>query len=399
MTRTLTLLALAGALVALSGCPTPTADLIEGIQMEGATCAAGTTMPIEVLLNADAVDAEINWSVDGAYLSELHAAAVTFIALDEPGVATVTVEVITSAGVDTETAEVTVVGFGLESQVADLDLLLPTEDIPFNSVSFASPDVGWVVAGGEGYYDKPIIINYRDGTWTDQTQGAQGHMHAAWANSEDDFFATGGAGLTFHWDGDSWTEFFIPGGCVHGLSFLNPEDGWVTPAEGQPFMRRHTVGEAWDWESYTAPASYGMSGVSTVSDDFGFAVGNQGRVFEFDGDEWFDVDSSTDEDLHGIAMLSDIKGWAVGNRGTIVFWDGTSWEQVETPTDNDLYGIQVLNSQSVWAVGEGGTILFFGGDEWVELPSPTDATLKGLFLFDGASGWIVGQEGTVIELG
>ncbi len=399
MTRFVILLAVAGVSLSLVGCPAGEIELIESIQLEHTSCAAGASMAVEVLLNADATDATIEWDVEGAWLSAIDVAAPRFVAWDEPGLATLSVTVTTGDGYDTATAEVTVVGWTVEPQVADLELLLPTEDIPFNSVSFANRDVGWVVAGGEGYYDRPIILGYEDGTWTNQTTGEYGHLHAAWANDVDDFYGTGGGGRTFHWDGDDWTEFFIPGGCVHGLSFLNPEDGWVTPAEGQPFMRRYAGPDPWDWESYTAPSSYGMSGVSTISEDFGFAVGNMGRVFEFDGEEWVDVDSDTGEHLHGIDMLSDIKAWAVGNGGTILAWDGTAWEQMDSGTSKDLHTVQAINSESVWVVGEDGTILFFDGEEWSELPSPTDANLKGLFLFDSASGWAVGEEGTIIQLG
>jgi hypothetical protein len=399
MTRTWTLLALTAALISLTGCPTGSADLIESLQIETTTLAAGTSVAVEVLLTEDGADAAIDWEVVGGGMSAMDAPAVRFIAGDEPGTATITVNATTSAGTDSATAEVTVVGWSVEDDLAGLELLLPSDEVPFNSVSFASPDVGWAVAGGEGYFDKPIIIRFDGNEWTDQTQGQQGHLHSAWANAEDDFFATGGGGLTYHWDGDDWTEFLIPGGCVHGLSFLDAGDGWVTPAEGQPYMRRHTEGDAWDWESYTAPASYGMNGVSMVTEDFGFAVGNGGRIFEFDGDEWVDVDSPTDESLHNISMLSDVKGWAVGDGGTILSWDGTAWEEMDSGSSKDLHGIQALGSDSVWVVGEDGKLLFFGGDEWVGLESPTEAPLKGIFMFDAGSGWVVGHEGTVLQLG
>ena len=399
MTRTWTLLALAAALVSLTGCPVGSADLIESLQLESTTLAAGASMAVEVILNEDGADAELDWDIEGAWLSALDVPAVRFIAWEDAGTATVTVTATTSAGVDTATAEVTVVGWSLDDDVAGMDLLLASDEVPFNSVSFASPEAGWAVAGGEGYFDKPIIVRFDGTDWVDQTQDAAGHLHAAWANAEDDFYAAGGGGLAYHWDGDDWTRFQISGGCVHGMSFREADDGWVTPAEGQASMRRRTGGDAWDWDHYDAPGSYGMSGVSTVSDDFGFAVGNQGRIFEFDGDEWYDVDSPTDENLHNIWMLSAIKGWAVGDGGTILAWDGVAWDEMDTGTSADLYGVQALGSESVWAVGGDGSILFFDGDEWVELPSPTDAALHGIFMFDAGSGWAVGHEGTIIQLG
>jgi photosystem II stability/assembly factor-like uncharacterized protein len=394
-TRTLCTLAVVAALV---GCA-PTPQLIDSIVAQSMQVAAGATVQVDLVLTDEATDVVIDWEVEGGWISATDVASILFYAPEQAGTATLTATVDCGCGgSETSSIELTVVSWAIDSGVDELDLQLDITDVPFNSVSFAGPDAGWAVAGGEGFYDHPIIVHWDGDEWSDQTQDSQGHLHSSWAVADDDFWAVGGGGLSYHWDGDDWTRQYVPGGCVHGLSFLGDEDAWVTPAEGQPFMRRWTGGGLTDWESYSAPGSYGMSGVSTISDDFGFAVGNGGRIFEFDGDSWEDVDSPTSEALHNVVVLSESDAWAVGDDGTILRFDGVGWDEFDSPTGRDLIGLYALSVDSVWAVGGEGKIVHFDGEEWTELESPTEAELHSIHMFDAGSGWAVGHGGAIIRL-
>lgn len=398
-TRTWTLTLLALLLPAAAGCPGQTPALIEALIAGSPTVATGAAVGLEVVLTEDGADGAVHWTSSAGQLSASDTPEVRLYAPDEAGSVTVSVTVDCSCGgSETQSIDIPVVGWVIDDSVADLELQVPGEDIPWRALGFAGPDRGWAVAGDETV-NHPIMISWEDGAWTDVTQDSAGHLQGAWANAADDFWASGGGGLTYHWDGEEWDTFAMSGGCVHALAFSAPDDGWASPAEGQPYMRRYTGGDTDEWDSYDAPASYGIDAVATAGADFAVAVGNGGMILGYDGgDDWVEVDSPTNEGLHGTALLGPEQGWAVGGDGTVLAWDGQDWEEADSGTSRDLFGVQAIDSESVWAIGEDGTILFFDGEQWLDVPSPTSARLRALYMFDNGSGWIVGEGGTVMHL-
>lgn len=360
--------------------------------------AVVTAGRVNVTVEANDPDGDVlqfMWTTTVGALSALEGEGpLVWTAPGERGTGTVTVTVDDGNGGTAEASvDIDVLGW-LPSSAAGA---VPS-GLQLKSVGFVSPEEGWLAGGGETQ-DVPHIFHYTGGQWVDETQADVGHMHAVSAVAADNVWVTGGQGLAFHWDGMQWTEFMIPGGCVHGMDFLHAEDGWVTPAHGQPYMRRYTGGAITAWQQFTMPATSGLHAVSMVSADDGWSVGNGGAMFRFDGTNWAEQANPVVASLHAVEMISAEDGWAVGAVGTALRYDGTAWTQVDTglPPAVTLFSVFAVDSQNVWMVGSQGTILFFDGEILMPVPSPVASELHGVYFNDVGDGWIVGHDSTILH--
>lgn len=354
----------------------------------------GTTLLTVDANDPDGDTLEFAWEVTvGALAPGADDGTAVLTAPPDRGTATVTVTVTDGNGGEaTETLDVSVVGWVVpESAVAI------SADISFNSISFADAENG-VAVGGDHELNVPTIYRYTGGTWVDETTGTVGHMTAASAIAPDNMWTAGGGGLAFHFDGVEWSQFTIPGGCTHGMDFLSANDIWATPAEGQPYMRRYTGGMVNAWESYTAPQTTGVNGVSMVSDTDGWAVGNGGTALRFNGTDWQPVDTGVPAALSQVDMITAEDGWIVGAVGTLLHWDGAAWMPVAAPSADALHGVFALATDDVWAVGDNGTIMHWDGVTWTLLPSPVAAVLSTVHFTSPSEGWIAGFDGTILHL-
>jgi hypothetical protein len=340
----------------------------------------------------DGDELEYAWTASVGTLSASEGtASVVWTAPTERGTATITVVVDDGHG-------------GTAEQAVEVDIMAwlaaagsVSSDVPFNSVAFIDADEGWAVGGDEVAGDVPYIYHYTAGAWTDETEGTSGHLHSVVAIADNNVWATGGGGLTYHFDGSAWTSFTMTGGCVHGMTFVDANDGWVTPAHGQPYMRHYTGGAITDWQEVAAPTSSGINAVSMASATSGWAVGAGGAMFTYDGSAWTTHDSPTAYDLNAVHMLAEDEGWCVGAAGKAYRYDGAAWTEVATSVTARLYGLFALDSDNVWAVGAGGTIIFFDGESWSDVASPASADLHAIQMTGDGDGWVVGHDSTVLH--
>jgi hypothetical protein len=180
----------------------------------------------------------------------------------------------------------------------------------------------------------------------------------AWA-VVDDPYAIGPGDYRFRsrllrWDGSAWSIFTTdePLGYVVDLSFLTERFAWGIAFE-----------------------------------DYG-----EGRVFHlirWNGRRWEALYDTPV--LNAIQMVSASSGWAVGDGGAIFYWNGIRWSAVESPTDADLDGVAFSSPGSGWATGRGGVILRYALGEWWEYsalaPSPRVMAVDP----DGGDGWMLGS--------
>lgn len=370
--------------------------VIDGLtaDKDGIVAQIGTAMLTVDATDPDGDALEFTWEVTaGAVTPVVDSNTATFAAPPDRGLATVTVTVTDGNGGEaTETVDIGVVGWVVPESAAGV-----SPGVTFNAVSFSDADNG-VAVGGDHVTNVPTIYQYSGGAWTDETVGDVGHMTAVAAVAPNDMWTAGGGGLAFHYDGTAWSQFTIPGGCTHGMDFLSANDIWVTPAEGQPYMRRYTGGMVNEWESYTAPSNTGMNGVGVVSADDVWAVGNSGMALRFNGTDWQVVDTGVSASLKQVDMITADDGWIVGTLGTILHWDGSAWTPHTTGATGDLNSVYAVATDDVWVVGAAGTILHWDGVAWAAVPSPVTTTLFGVHFTSPSDGWIVGEQSTIVHL-
>ena len=87
-----------------------------------------------------------------------------------------------------------------------------------------------------------------------------------------------------------------------------------------------------------------------------YAVGDNGLIAHFDGQQWSEFAAVTSDDLLSVYMNEDNNGWAAGKNGTLLHFNGTVWTSVQSNTLNDLHKVHFYQNFGLIG-GENGTLL------------------------------------------
>jgi hypothetical protein len=178
----------------------------------------------------------------------------------------------------------------------------------------------------------------------------------------------------------------------HGATTAGPI--WSFTTEGNPGPGI--------WQPVASPVESFLSGVSMISADDGWAVGDAGTIIHWDGASWQVASSPTTSNLEAVHMLSPNDGWAVGWDGTIVRWNGSSWQSVTSPTSLTLRSVFMVSTSDGWIVGgdtPDSVILHWNGVVWstVPLPAIAPAILIDVAMVSATDGWAVGNYGRILR--
>ena len=107
--------------------------------------------------------------------------------------------------------------------------------------------------------------------------------------------------------------------------------------------------------------------------------------------------SGTTYDLYSISFVNDNAGWAVGEYGKIYYYNGTSWKGQASGTGNNLMSVSFIDTKNGWAVGTSGVLLKYDGVQWNPQISGTNNTLNSVCFIDDYTGWAAGVKGTILN--
>jgi hypothetical protein len=135
----------------------------------------------------------------------------------------------------------------------------------------------------------------------------------------------------------------------------------------------------------------GLRQVAAPTSTLAIAIGTAGRIREWDGATWTDVEVDTDQDLVAVTAWPDGAAVAVGLNGTVVQRSaGGGWSVATAPTSADLLGVWGPGAGEVVVVGE-GVVLTHRDGAWTDV-SPADApTLAGAYGASLDDFWVVGE--------
>jgi len=325
-------------------------------------------------------------------------------------------------------------------------------------VFLSSPTQGWAVG------ESGTILRWDGAGWTVTSSPTTRNLYSVFALSPTDAWAVGAFDTIIRWNGASWTGPMIaPTTGVHyrSIRMVNAADGWIAgrlnPTSQEGTLLRwngaawsivrsfvtvdlnglfmlpgggvgSAVGDAetiihWDssiWFARTSPTSTDLNAVSMVASNDGWAVGDEGRIFRYNGLAWSHYETLPSRvNLHGLHMRASADGWAVGAPlpmtdpsglpfpPTILRWNGAAWTSV-TPSGvalgRTLYAVDMLSATESWAVGDGttntaATMLKWDGALWTSVPSGTPVNqpsagvysrLYSIDMLSSTDGWAVG---------
>jgi len=131
------------------------------------------------------------------------------------------------------------------------------------------------------------------------------------------------------------------------------------------------------------PLSLARAGKQTFSVGGALGSGGDALFLRFDG-SWHSIASNSTVTLWWVFGLSETDVWAVGEQGTVAHFDGNQLALSSTPTTLTLYGVWGAAANDVWAVGgkpgSSSVALHFDGAQWTVQPplvaGPTGAFFK-----------------------
>jgi hypothetical protein len=100
----------------------------------------------------------------------------------------------------------------------------------------------------------------------------------------------------------------------------------------------------------------------------------------FTSPPWKEQESGETVDINGVHALDATHGYAVGDEGYIFFYNGLLWATQSSGVSVPLNGVSAFDDSNIWAVGDNGAIRFFGAP-WTgqtypaSTPSVTDQAL------------------------
>lgn len=200
---------------------------------------------------------------------------------------------------------------------------------------------------------------------------------------------TGNDGLVQLAQTPGWIEFAFPFG---DLDMTNTDGTWAVGEGGRIFEYTGSI-----WVQVDSPSNANLFSVSTVSSSEAYIVGSNGTTMRFDGADWYQLSSPTSRDLNSVSLVSSSFGVAVGNEGTIIHWNGAAWNSVSSPTSRDLHSVFALSPTDAWAVGKNGEIVHWNGTSWVTVSSPVNQSLESIWMNSATDGHAVGLGGTTLR--
>ncbi|HET9957246.1 MAG TPA: hypothetical protein VFQ61_22265 [Polyangiaceae bacterium] len=198
--------------------------------------------------------------------------------------------------------------------------------------------------------------------------------------------------------------------CVACGTARNPEPksvAEVTPKLQEPAATPHgKSGACGDGQWCVAsgiPKAVTFSSIWGSSSNDIWLAGEAGTLVHWDGVQWTQVESGTQNSLRALTGTSATDVWAAGLEGTLLHYDGSTWSGVQRngepwsptsgPNTRPIYALYAAQPQRLWAAGSGAR--YFDGTAWSEPHHGSHLPIMGLWSSGEADTWAVGFQGTI----
>ena len=257
-------------------------------------------------------------------------------------------------------------------------------------------------AGGQ---DGVLLDRNDSGVWNSVNSPTTNQINDIDFFNESLGFGVGNSGLIIKWDGN-WNTIGSPtGNTVYGIDFYNASFALAVGSSGRVIK--------WDGNSWTNLATisgnYRLYSISIYNSSLMFAAGiidegnDDGRIYKSinGGATWSTDYSLEDYDLRGIKIISNNLGYAVGEGGRIREWNGNSWSSVSSPTTEYLYSIDAFNPSEIYAAGGNdgyARIIKNNGVSWTSVYNYANSvdSLRDIVTLNGKV-YSFGEQGTIVE--
>ena len=267
-----------------------------------------------------------------------------------------------------------------------------------------------VSASGDGF--ETLIEEWNGSTWSvvpgAPASASASSLNGVSGSGPSDIWAVGQNSSTSfieHWNGQSWSHVASPAGeppdgQLNAVSADSPTDAWAGGSamnandQVAPLIE-HWNGTQWSVSPNAIGAGSGHSeilSIAAISPADVWALAEVGKnnpavIEHWNGTQWSIVSLPVNGTLHGLSAVSANDVWAVGNDGLILNWNGTQWSQVANPAGQgaSLEGLDALSANDVWTINLTGTVTEqWNGTQWTAVP-PASALPAGFRTAGGSN--------------
>jgi len=179
--------------------------------------------------------------------------------------------------------------------------------------------------------------------------------HVLWAITGDapnNIFVAGDDGVVFHFDGNSWkpenlgSKLNVHSLCMRGEEVFSV--GWL----GRICIRKNGLWRpVQGGQNEANTQNQPLFEVAAAMDNTLWAVGDHGRICQYDGTQWIEHASGTSANLRCVLPLSDGSIMTGGLGGTVLEFRANCWRPIETSTGCPIVSMAQLGDNTVIAVG------------------------------------------------
>ncbi|MBI2968107.1 MAG: PKD domain-containing protein [Bacteroidetes bacterium] len=193
--------------------------------------------------------------------------------------------------------------------------------------------------------------------------------------------------------GGTWTTGYVNAGVPLWGIYLIGNAGYVVGDNG--FISVSYDGGV-SWSNFVTGVSYALYNVYLSSLNYGFAVGVNGTILQYNGTNWASVNLGITVDLNAVYTYG-LFTYIVGNSGLILKYDGFSWDTLVSNVTVDLSSIYFGNNLTGYAAGADGTIIMTsdGGVTWTTVFSGIISSFTTIASITADSVIAVGSDGIV----
>lgn len=224
----------------------------------------------------------------------------------------------------------------------------------------------WGIYSGQG---KSTLLRLEAGQWREiENPASQPVIRSifvlspslAWMLASD---VNGTTAEILRYNGKVWIQekkiVFKGAANIHMRSSLA---GWVNGyAHNQVLVN---INGSWRTYTLTSPQGCGINQVQLLAPDTGWAVGENGCIFKFDGNHWAVEKSPAMVNLRQLWMISTQDGWTMGQNGTILHYDGKNWLSASSPTTETIELLEGYRNNMALAMTSSGQVLRNDGLQW-----------------------------------
>jgi photosystem II stability/assembly factor-like uncharacterized protein len=169
--------------------------------------------------------------------------------------------------------------------------------------------------------------------------------------------------------GETWDTLNVPAAAGVWLTnvSIDPTNPNFITVVGENGFVIQSINGGISWNPQTLPGNAYLGSVVYTGPDKGWASGSEGVLNSFVGSTFTPYNLGTTEGIMGLGFATENFGFGVGDNGYITQWNGNVWTQQTSPTNTWLNDVSVLTDNSkdntsdytvyAWAVGQNGMLI------------------------------------------